>query len=379
MTCAVVFEGGSPRSGLERTVAAVRKAVVLDTLDKLGACRGLDGIILATNYPDLAADARALGATVELNRSGPARFHFGQALGELIRKHRPDRVLYVAGAAAPLIRPHELQRALDLLSGGEGVVVTNNVQSADLVAWSPAGALFGMSAPRSDNELGYALQKVAGLRRVLLPNSPWINFDLDTPADILILRRQPWAGPRTAAAVAGLEWDDRRVGAIQELLGRVSAELALVGRVGAPVVGFLNANFPIRVRVFSEERGMRAMGRVERGEVVSLLGRLVGRVGPEAFFEDLAAVAHGALIDTRVFLAHWKKRLTDRERFAADLGRAAEVADPEVRRFARAAYEAPIPVVLGGHSLVSGGIWVLAAARLHAEGRWSEEEDDSRA
>lgn len=378
-TCALVFEGGWPAGFLERSMATVRKAVVLDTLEKLRQVGDLDVIVLATNYPDLAADARALGVTVELNRLGPPQFQFGTLLAQLVRKYAAARVLYISGAAVPLVRVRELQRAVDLAREGDGVVVTNNVQSADLVAWSPAEALFRLPPPQADNELGYALRATAGLRRILLPNSPWINFDLDTPADVQILGLQPWAGPRTAAAVRSLAWDDRRLRAVQELLGRVMAEVALIGRVGAPIIAFLNAHFAVRLRVFSEERGMRAMGRVERGEVVSLLGRLMDRVGPEAFFADLAAVAHAALVDTRVFLAHWQKRLSDEERFAADLGLLGEVADPEVRRFVEAAYAAPIPVVLGGHSLVSGGIWVLAAARLAQEGRWTEAEDPAGA
>jgi hypothetical protein len=39
-----------------------------------------------------------------------------------------------------------------------------------------------------------------------------------------------------------------------------------------------------------------------------------------------------------------------------------------VREFTRCAVSASIPVVLGGHSLVSGGLWLLAEALLEEKG-----------
>ena len=43
--------------------------------------------------------------------------------------------------------------------------------------------------------------------------------------------------------------------------------------------------------------------------------------------------------------------------------------DPVVRDLTAAARAAPIPVVLGGHSLVAGGIWALAEAAWLARDR----------
>jgi hypothetical protein len=47
------------------------------------------------------------------------------------------------------------------------------------------------------------------------------------------------------------------------------------------------------------------------------------------------------------------------DRFNSDLRRPNDIADSFLRNFTAAALAAPIPVVLGGHSLVSGGLLAL--------------------
>ena len=49
----------------------------------------------------------------------------------------------------------------------------------------------------------------------------------------------------------------------------------------------------------------------------------------------------------------------DADRFHADLLMDAQVEDPFLRAFTAAARTAPVPVVLGGHSLVAGGLAAL--------------------
>lgn len=105
---------------------------------------------------------------------------------------------------------------------------------------------------------------------------------------------------------------------------------------------------------------MRASGREERGKVRSLLGFLVAHVGPRLAVADLAQIAQAAFIDTRVLFNHLHLDIPMRDRFDSDALRWEEVAEPTACEFTRAAAEAAIPFVLGGHSLVSGGLTLLA-------------------
>ncbi|MHB0885336.1 MAG: hypothetical protein ACYC6I_05320 [Bacillota bacterium] len=362
----VIFEGGAARTAVEDNINAVRRAVVLDNVEKLHGASGVDEIILCTNYRDLAGEAERLGATVDFS-DGP--FHFGRRLLETVKAHALTNVFYMGGPAAPLIRRKEVTWVADRLRAEKNIVVLNNVQSPDMVGFTPASALSEVPPPANDNELGYILRENAGLRRVLMPNSAWINFDLDTPTDLAILSMQETAGPRTKEALQRFDFDLDKLVKLRGLFGIIGAEVALIGRVGPPVWAFLNMNFMCRFRVFSEERGMKALGRQERGEVISLVGHLIDQEGPEAFFRYLSTFCQSVIFDSRVLFAHWKLNVSDWDRFQSDLGRYDLVKDPKVREFTRAAVEAPVPVILGGHALVSGGLWILAENVLAAEGR----------
>jgi len=104
---------------------------------------------------------------------------------------------------------------------------------------------------------------------------------------------------------------------------------------------------------------MEASGRAERGAVRSLLGFYLEEAGPARFFHALEELADLALLDSRVLFAHLGLSPKASDRFWSDLLRPEEVGDPLVREFTVAAKEAPVPIVLGGHSLVSGGLYAL--------------------
>ena len=188
----VIFEGGQARTDLDRLIASLRKEVVLDTCEKLRTVDDIDEIILVTNYRDLAASARDMGITVDYEPPGSPPFHFGKRLREVIVAHGIENVVYMGGAAAPLISGKEFSDIAVALKRERNLVVMNNVQSADLVAFAPARAIDEIDLPNKDNPLGNLLREI-GMRRVLIPNSGRVNFDLDTPTDFMMLGMHPSA------------------------------------------------------------------------------------------------------------------------------------------------------------------------------------------
>jgi hypothetical protein len=125
---------------------------------------------------------------------------------------------------------------------------------------------------------------------------------------------------------------------------------------------YFETQIACRTRLLSEERGLVASGREARGEARSMLGFLFDAYGSMQAFELLAQLGTAALIDLRVLLAHRKLSLPAADRFNADLFRADRIQDPWLREFTQAAMRAPFPVILGGHSLVCGGLYLLAEA-----------------
>jgi CTP:molybdopterin cytidylyltransferase MocA len=353
----VIFEGGQARTSLDLVLRDIRKQVVLDTLSKLCQAPEVDQVLLVTNYDGLASEAAEF-ATVDFEPNG-RRFHFGTRLRQVIVKYGLENVIYMGGAAAPLISPCEFNQIALALKRSRNTVIMNNVQSADLVAFTPARAIDEIELPDNDNSLGNLLRGI-GMSRMLVPNSGRVNFDIDTPTDILILGLHPDCGARLSRAIASLDWPRDKLNQAIEILRDDSREIAVIGRVGPSVIQYINANMVHRMRVFSEERGMKALGREERGEVVSLLGFMIEELGPCKFFEYLSSVCDLAFIDTRVIFAHLQKQVSDWDRFQSDLGRFQLIENQWVKEFTRSAWESPIPVILGGHSLVAAGLWILA-------------------
>lgn len=363
---AVIFEGGSPpQNDLQETMVGLRHAVTIDTVEKYLQAK-LGPVVVATNFPALAGACERLGARVWQTREEHP-FHFGRTLREVVRSLDAEGILYCSGAALPLISQAEISWILAAMERHTPCVVVNNLQSVDLVGWSPAAALEQIEPPTSDNFLGWLLRE-AGLERILIPNSAGIHFDLDTPTDFMILTASGLGGGRAKAALRAVGWSRDRLARAVDVLCRDLPEVALIGRVGTPIIDHINKHLRVRLRLFSEERGMKALRREEEGRVVSLVADLIDQVGPRRFFRQLEAVCSAVFFDTRVVFANRGRRVTEWDRFHSDLGMVEQIRDPWVRAFTEAAVQAQIPVVLGGHSVVAGGLWVLADQAIAARG-----------
>ena len=103
-------------------------------------------------------------------------------------------------------------------------------------------------------------------------------------------------------------------------------------------------------------------GILARGEARSLLGYYYQEAGPRRFFDSLSRLGRAVFLDSRVIFAHLGLWPAAEDRYNSDLRLPERIADPTVREFTEAAMAAPIPIVLGGHSLVNGGLYALVEA-----------------
>ncbi len=357
-----LFAGLSQASPVEAMVSAVWQAIALDIIGRAGRAAVFDRIVVATNSARFAQELEGaapgqIPLGVEVDR-GP--FHFGQRLQELVRRHQPGAAFYLGAGSGPLLSEEEMASAISRVAGQRNAVTANNFYSADMVGFSPATALDRIDLPPNDNDLAYRLVHQAGLGYLPMPRTTGSMFDVDTPTDLAILRLHPMAGPHTQRALAKLALDVIPLAAALPVVRDPMRQAIVAGRVSQAVWARLESDFGCGIRVFAEERGMRASGREERGEVKSLLGFLLEEVGPWDFFRRLADLAQAAFLDSRVLFHHCHWQVSAADRFSSDLLDAEHISHPQLQEFTIAAKESPIPVVLGGHSLVSGGLWALA-------------------
>jgi hypothetical protein len=355
----IVFVGGARSTPLETLVADAQEAAARDVLERLAACPEFAAPIIATSSEPFARSVAECPGEVVFDAGD---FHFGRTLATIVERFQVRHAFYLGGGAAPLLAEAELARVAALLARDEPCLVANNFFSTDFVAFTPARAIAEIDPPRIDNDLAFRLQRAAGLRNVPLPRSAANQLDLDTPTDLLVLALHPGTGRHLQAFIGALDLDLQHLERAGWHLTDPASEVIVSGRVGSHVLSILETELACRTRVFSEERGMRASGREARREVRSLLGFHYAAVGARQFFGELGRLGNAAFIDSRVLFNHLGLNPSASDRFASDLLRADAIEEPIVREFTEAAADAPIPVVLGGHSLVSGGLWALADA-----------------
>lgn len=339
----------------------------------------------------LAAElSRRLGATgavvtrLPMQPGGDDPFHWGSwfvAAARTARREayaasrRLDAIGYAGAGALALLADDGL---LALTAPGDGEVVANNRYSADafVVAGDVDAALEALTSCATDNAAVRCLEEV-GFRWRDLAAERWSRFDVDTPLDLALLRlatRLPGTRVLDGVVAAFLEQAALPGGGTLEVpgldaLGDVirsrDAQLVVAGRIPSSAWAYLETESACRVRCFIEERGMRSA----RDHVPhSLLADWVQRLGPADLVSELATLGDAVILDSRVLMASlagspdaaaWPP---EEERFASDFLDRGGVATGWLGDLTAAAADATVPVLLGGHALVSDGLRILVDA-----------------
>ena len=357
----LVFSAGEVRDDAERLVTETRHAITLDVVERARDIAAIGQIIIATDSHELAERLRPYDVSADFDDSSQP-FTFGARLARLIEQYAVEKPFYMGGGAGALLGVDEMRAIAERLAREERVLIPNNYWSSDFVAFAPGRSALGLPPLDSDNNLAHLLRTRHDLPVVPLVRTVGTQFDVDTPNDVLLLGYGKTLGPHTRALLDSVSADTSHIERLLPHLTQRQSELFVFGRVATEVWRYFETQIACRTRLLSEERGLVASGREARGEARSILGFLFDTYGISRAFELLAQLGTAALIDLRVLLAHRGLSLPASDRFNADLFRADRIQDPWLREFTQAAMRAPFPVILGGHSLVCGGLYLLAEA-----------------
>ncbi len=294
---------------------------------------------------------------------------FGDRLRELVAEVGSGGLIVLGSGSVPLATAGDRQAFVAVAAGDGRRALANNRYSADVVAISRVETLAVIPDLPGDNALPRWLEEVAGYQVDDLRRRWRLAIDIDGPIDLVLV------GAGGAAAAGDLSLLESRIAAVRGVASDPRAELLVAGRTSSATLAWLERHGVARTRAWVEERGLRAASRlaqgtaggsaaVARGPVRppgSILGALLDRDGPGSLGEHLAHFADAAIIDSRVLLAHrvgaeeagWPAA---EDRFASDLLLPERIVDPWLRELTGSAAMAPIPVLLGGHTLVGPGV-----------------------
>lgn len=356
-TAIVVMYGYSEDSDVRCLVQEARLAATEDLLARIGSGTW-DRVIVCSNRPDALTTA----SPVERVYSHGEHIHFGRELQRVVDTCglHDHSVLYLGGGL-PLLGAATLEMMRLHLSQSDGVAITNNLHSCDFIGWNPGSAVLRIAPPDTDNDLAWQLRRV-GLVVTELLRSVETTFDIDTPTDLALLSLAAGVGPRMSELLARAPIQSVPLQPLMRVLRSFDDTVLCYGRISHHSWAYFAQKVACQTRIISEERGMRASGRLSRGEVRSLLGFLAGMSGFPATFAMLSQLAGGLILDTRVLMAHHRQWPGAEDRFYADLGLPDEITDPWLREMTEASLHCGIPVVMGGHCLVSGGLYLLGDA-----------------
>jgi hypothetical protein len=350
-----------PKSPAEVWVAHAKRAACQDLIARLQALSDLfRPIYLLADWQEDQEQLEQPG--VELLPRVEGDFHFGEVLASIIEEKKLARLAYFGGASAPLLTSDTLESFYRRMpEDGRAFGLVNNYHSTDWGIFTLADRIVDVRARLpTDNPLGWVLHHEAEYEIQGCPAEGFSRADIDTPADILMLRGHTKLGFHLGRYLEGVpEILLHNVAGVQEVLGTPASTLALIGRASPSAQLELQNNTQIWVRAFIEERGMVASHRLEHGEVRSLIGAMIETWGPEYFIDQLVSICDGALWDTRVWMAHAGRWPSTADRFAADLGWIDQISDKRLNRLAAAVHEAPIPVISGGYGVVAGGLYAM--------------------
>jgi hypothetical protein len=232
------------------------------------------------------------------------------------------------------------------------------------VAIGRAGELGEIPDLPSDNALPRWLEEVAGYRVTDLRRTWRLGIDVDGPLELALLGAQPPTG-------MDLDVLRERLAAVRAVARDRRSELLVAGRMSVRTLAWLERGVPSRVRALIEERGLRAASSLAQRlasnprsvprPARTTLGMLLDTAGPEALGDICARLGDAAIIDSRVLMAHhlgpderaWPE---PEDRFASDLLLPDRIRDRWLRALTESAVTAAIPVLLGGHTLVDGGL-----------------------
>jgi hypothetical protein len=352
-TVAVIMHAPLGETAGEEMVETARGASLLDLAQNLCAA-GIEEIVLVTESDSFIGEIAKFGISVTSER-GPSPFHFGKTLQQLVDKHHIDGLLYFGSGSGTFLNAERIQTLAGFAQRREPGALLNNFYSCDYAAVSQPSHLFSLDLPAIDNSFGLALSD-AGTSCYCLPRDLSTQYDIDTPTDVLLLAGTNTGGERISLYVNTISYCNRDIPEILKLVRSRDAQLMIIGRVNPLTWGHFERESACRSSVLSEGRGMRGYP----SDKMILTNSLLIEKGAYTFFEQLSDACDGAIIDTRPLLAKKGKLPPASDRFASDLLDHPVIHDSFWREFTAAASETRIPVILGGHSLVSGGLYLLA-------------------
>ncbi|NIQ38651.1 MAG: hypothetical protein GTN81_08675 [Proteobacteria bacterium] len=356
----------------ERLVSRAQEANVLDLVEKSESVAEIDRVIVVTSSPALI---KALGPFPVILETDPhlVSTTFGEKIRSIIEEYGIETVLYFGGGSGVFMSVEDMAGIARVALSSPGALWVNNFFSTDFAGFNTAQALPALDRCQRDNYLGRVLGRETEMKVYVLPPGLMTRFDIDSPADLGILKiYRKKAGRHLEEFLSRVILDSLPLYEIMDVLVNRDRRILIIGRVPLDGASFFDRETACHVNFYIEGRGMEGREKSKGDHMWSLIGESIEEMGLSRFFDCLAGEADAVIMDTRVCFRHLRLHLSRQDRFFSDLLWPHRIEDGFLRSFTRRAIESPVPLLLGGHSMVSGGLYALG------ESAWWQTESPLR-
>jgi hypothetical protein len=346
----VIFHAPSGSSAVEKVIESARRAT---TFDLIQSTRGLVPLVVAVSSGEALQAFRSLDIEAVPSNADES-FHFGRTLQQVIDRFDLESAIYFGSGSGAFLSSKQLGELVRFSQREDTAALFNNFYSCDFAVLSGASKLHSLLLPETDNGLGFMLAD-AGIPCYSLPRSLESQFDIDTPIDLLLAQRTARSGATLRRVLDRLPWEHPTLDRVSQVLCKRTALVYLIGRVSPTTWQSFEQQVACRTAGLVEGRGMKAYSDRQSPAIASFFRRR----GFGELFDALQGAADAAIIDSRPLLTK-DGFPSPSDRFSSDLFRSSEIEDPLWREFTERAAACSIPILLGGHALVSGGLYLLS-------------------
>lgn len=342
-----------PKGSISESIKETREQMIFDTCQKMFESGYFNSAIIVG---DENLQKKIEKVNFLIFEKIEKDFNIGKKLLEIINKHSLDKILYFGSGSCYFLTLDELKFISEKTVKGQ--FLSNNPISSDFVSFSSSDLNDEIISnfPNIDNYFSSYLMSKTSLKYVKMPVSLGSIFDIDTPSDIAILSKITDNSSRVGEYISKSIFKNIDLDRFIKILSSKTSEIFVYGRINPLNLYMAERNISCKIRFLSEERGLKVRDRA----FASLLEYIFQPENFDNFFRLFENICDGGIFDTRVIFSLFAGKYEQEEAYLSDMLMWEKINNPFIKSFTKKVSESRVPIILGGHSVVNGGLMALS-------------------
>lgn len=342
-----------PKGSISEIIKEAREQMIFDTSQKMFESGYFNSSIIVGDE-NLQKKAEKLNFVIF--EKTEKNFNFGKYLLKIINKYSLDKIFYFGAGSCYLLKTDELKFISE--NTVKGQFISNNPISSDFISFSSSDLNneIILNFPNIDNYFSSYLMNTTPLKYIKMPVSLGSIFDIDTPNDFAILSKITNNSCRIGNYMSNNIFKNIDLDKLLKILSSKSNEIFVYGRINPLNLYIAERDIPCKIRFLSEERGLKIRGKAS----ASLLKHVFNSENFDNFFKLFENICSAGIFDTRVIFSLFAGKYDQEDVYLSDMKMWEKINNPFIKSFTKKISESKVPIILGGHSVVNGGLMALS-------------------